>query len=93
MDELGTEPVLAPPGWELVGVVIEGEPIDIRGVDPWRQSWSSSVRVIPVAHPSYPQQRHSADVFVVANPDGQDVTFAAAELSNGVYAFFLRTGS
>lgn len=73
-------------------MVSEGEPIDIRGVDPWRQKWSGSRRAIPVAHPSYPQQRHSADVYLAADPDGQVVTYAAAELSNGVYAFFVWTG-
>jgi len=83
--------VVAPPGWKLVGVVIEGDPIDIQGLDPWKENWSGSERSISVGHPSYPQQRHSADVFSAVNAAGREVTYAVTELSNGVYAFFVRT--
>lgn len=77
------------PAWSLVGVVVEGNAIDVRGLNPWDSHWTSTGRTIAVAHPSYPSQRHSADVCRATAPSGREVIFAVAELSNSVYAFFV----
>lgn len=77
------------PGWRLVGVVTEDGSIDVAGLNPWDVRWESTLQRIAVAHPSYPHQRHSLDIWRAAGPDGRSVTFAAGEPSNGVWAFFV----
>ena len=77
------------PGWRLVGVVTEDGSIDVAGLNPWAVRWEPTLQRITVAHPSYPLQRHSLDVWRAAGADGRNVTFAAGELSNGVWAFLL----
>lgn len=76
-------------GWRPVGVVVEGEPLILDGVDVWTAHWTSTGRRVEVAHPSYPSQRHMADVYVL-DDRRPGVTFAAGELSNGVWGFFVR---
>ena len=92
MSTLGpTEPLPVTPGWDFVSIGFENDPVDIGGgVNPWSRSgeWRSTGREITVAHPSYPQQRHSMHVYVLSGHD-LDVTFAAGEFSNGVWAFFI----
>lgn len=75
-------------GWRPVGVVVEGEPLILDGVDVWTAHWKSTGRRVEVAHPSYPSQRHMADVYVL-DDRRPGVTFAAGELSNGVWGFFV----
>jgi nitrogen fixation protein FixH len=77
------------PGWRLVDVVIEGDSVRVSGIDPWEHAWTRESRTIVVAHPSYPHQRHVLDVWQVAGPDGSAI-FAAGELSNGVWSFYVR---
>ena len=77
------------PGWRLVGVVTEGGSIDVAGLNPWDVRWESTLQRITVAHPSYPEQRHSLAIWRAAAPDRRALTFAAGELSNGVWAFFV----
>lgn len=81
------------PGWTAVGIST-GEPIDIAGVDPWANAtddWSDVHEWIVASHPAYPHQRTRADVYAIRAADGRTVTFAAAELSNGVWGFYLPT--
>jgi hypothetical protein len=61
----------------------EGDEFDIGGVNPWQHEWLSQSERIVVAHPSYPAQRHEVDVWVIR------VRFAAGEISNLAWAFFL----
>lgn len=75
--------------WEAVGVVTEGEPIVIGGLNPWDFKWRA-VRTEPLdlPHPSYPHQSHSVTVYEITNGD-QRVRFAAGELSPNVYGFYV----
>ncbi|MBX9245969.1 hypothetical protein ICW40_14265 [Actinotalea ferrariae] len=77
------------PGWRLVGVVGEGTPVDVVGLNPWTARWEPTLQRITVAHPSHPEQRHALDVWHAAAPGGHVVTFAAGGLSNGAWAFFV----
>jgi hypothetical protein len=77
------------PGWHLVSMVWDGDPIDVRGVDPWSADWVNVGDQITIAHPSYPDQRHALDVYRAQEPSGRYVTFAAGELSNLAWAFFV----
>jgi hypothetical protein len=45
--------------WNAVGVVVEGEPIDVSGVNPWNYEWKVTEKEsIQLPHPSYPSQMH-----------------------------------
>jgi hypothetical protein len=77
------------PGWSVVGATFEGGSISLRGINPWEHEWTSLNRSIVVPHPSYPSQRHAAQVYRVGGEGGDATVFAAGELSNGVWGFFL----
>ena len=73
--------------WTPVGVVLERDPIEIDGVNPWEQSWKSTDEIADVRHPAYPTQVHDVSVYVMT-VEGRDILFAAGELSNGVWGFY-----
>ncbi|HVF20945.1 MAG TPA: hypothetical protein VNA14_11995 [Mycobacteriales bacterium] len=75
-------------GWRFVSIDVEGNAVDIGGVNPWRQSWTSTGRRVVVAHPQYPAQRHTLRVYEIPDTD-PPVVFAAGEFSNGVWGFFV----
>ncbi|HEX6579046.1 MAG TPA: hypothetical protein VF082_11830, partial [Jiangellaceae bacterium] len=60
--------------------------------NPWEHDWLSQGEQIVVAHPAYPEQRHTVDVWAIRAPD-RVVRFAAGEMSNNAWAFFVPTYS
>jgi len=77
--------------WTTVGVVVEGSPINIGGVNPWDHKWESLEADAELAHPSYPQQRHRISIWRITN--GRRMTlFAAGELSPNVWGFYVPAG-
>ena len=77
-------------GWEFVHIGFEGDDVEVCGLNPWKHPWSSLRKTIIVAHPSYPSQRHRLWVHAIEQ-GGDDVAFAAGELSNGVWGFAVPT--
>ncbi len=75
------------PGWTLVGVTFDGKSVSIDGLNPWEHKWISLGGSLAVPHPSYPAQRHQLSIYRVNRSEGA-VTFAAGELSNGVWCFY-----
>jgi hypothetical protein len=67
---------------------LEGDAIDVAGVNPWRVKWTPTHGRITVSHPQYPTQRHVMFTYHVAE-SGRSVTFAAGEFSNGVWGFYV----
>jgi hypothetical protein len=96
---IGREPLIAAvmhpkdftPGWDPVHIGVEGAALSIGGVNPWLHA-SEWHRVhedhIVVPHPTYPHERHQAWVYEITT-NGQTTRFAAAELSNGVWGFYV----
>lgn len=78
------------PGWRSVGMCWDGEQFDLEGINPWEHDWVNQSRQIVVAHPSYPGQRHTVDTWAIQTP-ARVVLFAAGEMSNLAWAFFLPT--
>ncbi|MBA3314402.1 MAG: hypothetical protein M3552_08925 [Planctomycetota bacterium] len=74
--------------WIVCGVVIEGDRIDVRGVNPWDFKWASQHRTVELPHPSYPHQRHRLNVYEI-DANGNQVVFAAGELSANVWGFYI----
>ncbi|MBX3098744.1 MAG: GNAT family N-acetyltransferase [Salinibacterium sp.] len=77
------------PGWRSAGIVFDGEAIDLDGVNPWQHSWNDTGEIVWMRHPSYPTQLHDMPEYMIT-VDGREVTFAAGELSNTVWGFFLK---
>lgn len=76
------------PGWRFVDIGVEGFAVDIGGLNPWPESWTSKDRRVVVPHPQYPAQRHRFHVYEIADTD-PPVVFAAGEYSYGVWGFFV----
>ena len=77
-------------GWRSVGIVFDGDPIDLDGVNPWQHSWRDTGEIVWMRHPSYPTQLHDMPEYTIV-ADGREITFAAGELSNTVWGFYLKT--
>jgi len=77
------------PGWKHVAIGFEGVPVSLGGLNPWKFKWHSlDEPTITVAHPSYPEERHTMSLFELKS-GGKTVRFAAGEYSNGVWGFYL----
>jgi hypothetical protein len=78
-------------GWGPVHVALEGTALSIGGINPWlhANNWRMVQQEhIVVPHPSYRQERHRAWVYEVTS-NGKTTRFAATELSNGVWGFYV----
>lgn len=78
-------------GWEPVHIGLEGAAFSIGGINPWLcvSSWRLAQQEhIVVPHPSYRSERHRAWIYEVTS-NGKTTRFAAAELSNGVWGFYV----
>ena len=75
--------------WKPVGVVVEGERINVGGANPWNHTWIRTDKgPVQLPHPSNSNQMHSMDVYEV-NTGGRSIVFAATELSAGVWGFYV----
>jgi hypothetical protein len=75
--------------WKVAGIGFESQAIDVGGLNPWDHQWHSMEReAVELPHPAHPSQRHRFDVYEM-EAAGQKVTFAAGELSNGVWGFYV----
>jgi hypothetical protein len=80
-------------GWEFRAIVIEGDPVDIAGINPWKVEWEPvPVGSVVVAHPTYPAQRHTMSVYRLSGVEPA-AFFAAGEFSNAVWGFYEPTRS
>lgn len=76
-------------GWRTLGVVVEGQPISIEGLNAWDHRWTSrGDERVDLPHPTYPEQRHRLPVYELEDQGGR-IVFAAGELSPGVWGFFV----
>lgn len=77
------------PGWVSVHVGIEGDCVSLQGLNPWKCNWHHLAdEPIVVPQPSHPHERHRAWVTEIEN-SGKMIQFAAGELSNGVWGFYV----
>jgi hypothetical protein len=73
--------------WKVVGVVGDGERINIGGVNPWNHKWNPTGQVpINLQHPSYSNQMHTMHIYEIETA-GRVILFAAGELSACVWRF------
>lgn len=76
-------------GWRLLHVGFEGDDVRVAGINLWQAGdWAGTGRRITVVHPSYPDQRHAMDIYLL-DPDDPGSVFAAGEFSNGVWGIYV----
>jgi hypothetical protein len=76
--------------WNVVGVVFEGEPISIGGLNPWKFKWRHvEIEPIELPHPQHASELHRMGVYEIEGR-AETVTFAAGELSPGVWDSIFR---
>lgn len=76
--------------WRDVHVGFEGDGLRIDGVEVWRHKWRpTGEHHLNLPHPSYRNQTHRYDIYIVEDA-GHSVRFAAGELSNGVWGFYIQ---
>lgn len=73
--------------WEFAEAVADGESFRINGVDVWQQKWTDTGERVRVQDPHY----HQDFTFCVYEFAGANdvVTFAAGELSNCIWGFYV----
>ena len=74
--------------WKPVGVVAEGRPLWISGVNVWDHVWNKTDEAsVQLPHPSYPSQTHDMSIYEIAVADRR-IRFATGELSANVWGFY-----
>ena len=73
--------------WKYAHIGFEGDGAKIGGVSVWKSEWRGLGQSVDLPHPSYPNQIHSYHVYDLG--EGSVVQFAAAELSYGVWGFYV----
>ena len=75
--------------WRDVHVGFEDDGLTIGDVDVWKNKWRPvNMEPLQLPHPSYPKQTHSYSVYDIGD-SAAPVRFAASELSNGVWGFYI----
>lgn len=75
--------------WRDVHVGFENDELQIGGVRIWSADWRPTAeRAVELPHPAHLHQRHWYSVYE-AGDRLRPVRFAACELSNGVWGFYV----
>jgi hypothetical protein len=80
-------------GWREAHIGFASDGLTLYGLDVWKAQWRPVNRsALDLPHPAYPNQIHSYDIYDIG-PINQPIRFAAGELSNGVWGFYLPPNS
>lgn len=74
-------------GWTDVHVGLEGDGLRIGGLAVWQEKWKPVGEDLDLPHPAHPLQTHRYRVYEIG--DAPCIRFAAGELSNGVWGFYV----
>ena len=74
--------------WKVVGSTLSEGPFEVGGVNVWAYKWRRAGGSVELPHPKYPLQMHRMDIYEI-DIDGRAIRFAAGELSNGVWGFYV----
>jgi hypothetical protein len=75
--------------WRHVYLGVQDDSLKIGGVAVWHNSWRRTADpAVVLPHPSYAKQLHRFSVLEIGSLD-QPIRFAVAELSPGVYGFYV----
>jgi hypothetical protein len=74
--------------WRPLTVGLLTDSITIGGLAVWAEQWRPTGERLSLPHPAYPEQMHDYSVYEIG-PASSAVRFAAGELSNGVWGFYV----
>jgi hypothetical protein len=77
-------------GWRSAHVGFAKDGLALGGRDVWADEWRPAGEPVHLPHPAHPKQIHRYEVFEIGYGPGM-VRFAAGELSNGVWGFYVPT--
>ncbi len=75
-------------GWRVAHLGFENDGLTLAGFPIWQADWGQAEQeTVQLPHPAHPQQLHTYWVFNL--PGNPPLRFAAGELSNGVWGFYV----
>jgi len=75
--------------WRVAHVGVEGDGLEIGGLEIWRNEWRQVYEPdLSLPHPHYQAQTHNYGIYEIGSNE-HPVRFAAGELSNGVWGFYV----
>jgi hypothetical protein len=75
--------------WKYAHIGMPHQPFEINGLNVWTETWRPlESPPLRLPHPAYPNQIHDYEIYEIGDPVDA-VTFAAGELSNMVWGFYL----
>jgi hypothetical protein len=75
--------------WHEIHIGFEGDELTIDGLKVWSHKWRATGKPhLELPHPSYPNQIHQYVIYEIGDAE-HPVRFAAGELSNGVWGFYV----
>ena len=78
--------------WQVAHVGPENDSFEIDGHRVWRHKWRPSpLGSVGLPSPQYPEHHRQFVVYEIGD-EASPVTFAAAEMSNGIFAFYRTAG-
>ena len=77
------------PLWREAHIGLEGDEFTLNGLEVWKASWREiTTEPIVLPHPAYPKQEHNYWLYEIGDLQCP-IRFAAGELSNGVWGFYV----
>ena len=74
--------------WRAHQIALLTDDLTISGAHVWNEQWRATGERLKLPHPAYPEQIHDFHVYEIGRAS-PPVRFAAGELSNGVWGFYL----
>jgi len=75
--------------WRDIHIGFESDGLKINGLEVWKHEWRpTGLRPVELPHPSYLHQIHRYEIYDIGDAESP-VRFAAGELSNGVWGFYV----
>jgi hypothetical protein len=74
--------------WRCAHIGPEGDYGTVGGLRVWDHDWRRVKGKVRLPHPSYPGQMHEFHIFEIGRRE-KPVRFAAAELSRGLWGFYV----
>jgi hypothetical protein len=76
--------------WQYTHIGIGGDYATIHGLRVWKHKWRQvSTETVALPHPTHPTQIHDYRIYEIGD-SLRPVRFAAAELSNNVWGFYIQ---
>lgn len=80
--------------WNVAHIGIGYDDLVLGDRQVWKEDWRpvNNYEQVTLPHPAYPHEMHSYGIYEIGDP-AHVIRFAAAELSPGVYGFYLPVNS